>query len=76
MAYETNTTVLGGLPVTVAFDVYPAEPDVGIFGAYVGDVRITHVAGKRKKNTAWIDTRMTARDDEVLAEECAAAVGV
>lgn len=76
MAYEIDTTVLGGLPVTVTFDVYPAEPDVGIFGAYVDDVHITHVAGKRKKNTAWIDKRMTAHDDEVLAEECAAAAGV
>lgn len=76
MAYEIDTTVLGGLPVTVSFSVYPAEPDVGIMGAYIDDVCITHVAGKRKKNTSWIDKRMTSHDDDVLAEECAAAAGV
>lgn len=75
MAYEIDTTVLGGLPVTVEFDVYPAEPDVGIFSAYVENVTITHVAGKRKKNTDWIEARMTSREHDALTEECNEAAG-
>lgn len=45
-----DTTILGGLPVTVEFSIAPAEPDVGIFDSYVDDWSIVAV-GNGKRNT-------------------------
>ncbi len=64
-SFSTDTTVLGGLPVTVEYSWAPAEPDVGIFRPYVTDWYITHVAGKPYRGT-WIERRMTCADDEAL----------
>lgn len=46
-----DTTILGGLPVTVEISIARSEPDVGIFSDYVEDWHITHVAGKRKQHS-------------------------
>lgn len=76
MSYYHDTTVLGGLLVTIGFTVQPAEPDVGIFSEYVDDWWIEAIAGRpvrRKEKTDWIDRRMTAKDREALVEELAEA---
>lgn len=74
MAYEADIRILGGLPVTVAYSVQPAEPDVGIFSAYVDDWYIVAVNGrvqKTKKGKAfdWIYSRLTKKDEEAIIEE-------
>lgn len=73
MTYYHDTTVLGGLPVTVGFTVAGAEPDVGIMSSYIDDWWIEDVAGKPKKNTDWITNRMSRDDIDRLKEELAEA---
>lgn len=46
-----DTTILGGLPVTVEISIVRAEPDVGIFSDYIEDWHITYVNGKRKHHS-------------------------
>lgn len=46
-----DTTILGGLPVTVEISIARAEPDVGIFSDYVEDWHIIRVSGKRKHHS-------------------------
>jgi hypothetical protein len=43
-----DTTILGGLPVTVEIAIARAEPDVGIFSDYVEDWSIETVGYKRR----------------------------
>lgn len=64
MAQEIDLRILGGLPVTVEFTVAPAEPDVGIFSAYVDDWWITAINGRPVKNCAWLDRRIDATKGE------------
>lgn len=45
-----DTTILGGLPVTVEISIAERDPDVGIFSDYVEDWQITAV-GNGKRNT-------------------------
>lgn len=60
MSYvDVDITVLGGLPVTVRAYIEPADREVGIFRPYIGDVEITHIAGK-EKNTDWLLKRIIA----------------
>ena len=74
MTFTFETTILGGLPVTVEASMQPAEPDVGIMGAYVDEWCIVEVNGREcSKHPAWIAKRMTNKDDELLEEECAEA---
>lgn len=62
---QTNITVLGGLPVTVEFSIVDADPDVGIFDAYVDDWYISHINGKIcKKSPVWLYNRIAARKEE------------
>lgn len=46
---DIDLRILGGLPITVAYTVAPAEPDVGIFSEGVDDWWITHVGGRKVK---------------------------
>lgn len=46
-----ETTILGGLSVTVDISIAPDDPEVGIFSSYVEDWHITHVCGKRKHHS-------------------------
>lgn len=59
-----DTTILGGLPVTVEIAIARAEPDVGIFSDYVEDWHITHVNGKRKHHSF-----ITALERQIHAKE-------
>ena len=58
--HEIETTVLGGLPVTVSFNIQPAEPDVGIFEPYCEDINVVAVKGKKLKWNNWVDKRLIA----------------
>jgi hypothetical protein len=64
MAYETDIRILGGLPVTIEYDVQPAEPDVGIMGAYVDDWSIVAINGRPVKKCDWLHRRIDATDGE------------
>lgn len=64
MAYETDITVLGGLPVTVEYTTQPAEPDVGIMSGYVDDWSIVAINGRAVKKCAWLERRIAATKGE------------
>lgn len=72
MAYEFDTTVLGGLPVTIEFTTTGYDNrDCGGGVDDVDDWSIVAVAGRVcKKAPKWIYKRMTAADDERVTEEC------
>lgn len=71
MAYEIDTTVLGGLPVTIEYTIQGAEPDVGIMSSYVDEWYITHINGREVKACNWLDKRIaeTKGETERLIEE-------
>lgn len=46
MKHQCDTTILGGLPVTIEYTVARAEPDVGIMSDYVDEWYITHIKDK------------------------------
>ncbi len=43
--HQTNTTILNGLPCTIKGTVAPAEPDVGIFTDYIGELWLEWPSG-------------------------------
>lgn len=69
MAYELETTVLGGLPITVEYTVAPAEPDVGIMSHYVDEWYVTAIAGRPVKKCDWLYRRIKENGDESIVEE-------
>lgn len=70
MAYEFDTTVLGGLPVTVEFTTYYEDGECGYPGVVVDELFIVAVNGRAcKKEPAWIKRRMTKDDEDRLYEE-------
>lgn len=83
MSYqEVEVRILGGLPVTIEYNVAGAEPDVGIMSAYVDDWYIVAVNGKYAKKGAknpfaWVEKRIAetkgeeARIREELNEDAA-----
>lgn len=78
MAYEFDTTVLGGLPVTIEFDTTGYDNrDVGGGDANeVAEWSIVAVAGRVcKKTPSWIYSRLTRADEDRIYEECAEHVG-
>lgn len=65
--------VLGGLPVTIEYDIQPAEKDVGLYSDYVDDWYVTHINGKRcKKSPEWLHTRIekTKGEEDRIISEC------
>lgn len=71
MAHELETTVLGGLPVTIEYTVAPAEPDVGIPSAYVDEWYVTAINGRTVKKCDWLYRRMKENGDmSIVEEEC------
>lgn len=75
MSYTHETRVLGGLPVTVGFNIQPAEPDVGIFSAYVDEWWIEEVNGRPIKKDDWIRNRIKPGEEAALLEELAEQAG-
>jgi len=69
MSYTHETTVLGGLPVTVEFDIESADPSVGIMSEGVGDWWISEIGGRPVKNADWVIKRMGAAGEQKLIDE-------
>ena len=69
MAIEIETTVLGGLPVTIEGTIQGAEPDVGIMSSYVDEWYITAINGRPVKSADWIMRRLSKKDEEAIVEE-------
>ena len=63
---EACVKVLGGLPITVEFEVYEAEPDVGLMFDYHDDWHISEVAGRRVKKAEWVYKRLSAEDEDLI----------
>lgn len=72
MAYEFDTTVLGGLPVTIEFSTTGYDNrDVGLGIDDVDDWSIVAVAGRAcKKVPTWVYNRLTKDDESRIVEEC------
>lgn len=73
MAYEFDTTVLGGLPVTIGFDTTGYDNrDVGLGVDGVDDWWIEAVGGKTcKKSPAWLYKRIADQGEtDRIVEEC------
>ena len=73
MTGEFDTYVLGGLPVTIAYEVQRAEPDVGIMSAYVDEWYFKYMAGRpiRGSDTgAWVLKRLDRRGEEEIIQAC------
>jgi hypothetical protein len=60
-----DTTVRGGMPVEVNFEVGQPEHDVGIFTPYIEDIWL-EVKGKRAE---WLENRLSKAEWEELEEE-------
>ena len=70
--FITNITVLGGLPVTVKARIADAEPDVGIFDAWVDDWEVVAINGRKLKSAKhadWIYRRMSQDDQQQAATD-------
>jgi hypothetical protein len=65
MHLEFETTVKGGMPTTVCFEVGQPEYDVGISSHYVEDIWLL-VKGKRAK---WLEERLTPTEWHELENE-------
>jgi len=62
---EIEISVLGGLPVTVEFEMAGADPDVGIMSSYCDGWHVTHIAGRKvKKAPQWLYNRIEQRKGE------------
>jgi hypothetical protein len=64
---RADARVLGGLPVTVAYSIYPGDPDVGT-GSEL-DWEIVAVAGRQYRGT-WVDRRLSEADLRLVDEAC------
>lgn len=59
-----NITI-SGIPVTVSFDLHPAEPDVGIFRPYTDELTIVEIAGrtvKKRSHANWLYDKLSTRE--------------
>ncbi len=60
-----DITVLGGLPVTIDFDIAGPDPDVGIMSAYCDGFMITHINHRKcKKYPNWLHDKIEKNTKE------------
>ena len=62
--HSHDTTVKGGFPVTVFFNMGAADPDVGIMSDYIDDWCITTQDGA---NCDWL--KLTEKQEQALLDE-------
>ena len=65
MGFDFETTVRGGMPVTVCCTFGQSEPDVGIFYPEITDIWL-EVRGKR---AVWLEERVTDAEWQQLHAE-------
>ncbi len=63
MTYHTDTTILGGLPVTISWEYASPDRSVGCPGG-VDDWYISMVGSRKIKNTSWLSRRIAATKGE------------
>ena len=71
MTYTADIRILGGLPVTVDFNIQPAEPDVGICSSYIEEWYVTHIHGRKCKRADWIYDRIAkikGEEDRIIQD--------
>jgi hypothetical protein len=77
---EIETTILGGLPVTIAFSIESADPSVGIYHKYAADCHITSVKNKPVRkggySAEWLYPRIhaTPGEEDRILEACDRAI--
>ncbi len=62
MRYDQNVTVLGGLDLVAAYEVFKAEPDVGIMSDWPDNITLHCEHGRAK----WAEEKMSADDWDKL----------
>ena len=60
-----DTTVRGGMPVTVQCAIHGAEKDVGIMGEFVDDIWLM----VKNKRAPWLEKRLTEKEWDYLIYE-------
>lgn len=68
MKVTFDTTIAGGLPVTVRLTYYKADRDVGEPEGF-DDLEFVAVGGKPVKRTEWLFKRLTHRDETRILGE-------
>lgn len=68
MSYEKNCLIKRGLPVTIAYEITPADHSVGIFYDEVNPYNIVAIKGKRK-NCDWLWNKLTKFDIADICEQ-------
>ena len=70
-----DTTVIGGIPVTIGYEIEPVDREVGIFAPYVSDWWITEINGRKvhkPSQAEWLMNRVARKkgEDERITEAC------
>ena len=60
---QTDITVLGGLPVTIGYEIEGADPYAGL-KAGVSEWWITHINGRKVRTPEWLYKRISAMSGE------------
>ena len=69
--FTLDTTVLGGLPITVEFSIESADPEVGIQGGGVDEWYVTHINGRKRGNVKWLYKQIEDSGElDRLLEKC------
>lgn len=69
MTYQLDTTVKGGLPVTIEYDWSDADTSVGIMSGYCDGWSIVAIAGRKcKKHPQWV--KLTDAEEDNIRIEC------
>ena len=71
MSFNFCTTVRGGMPVRVWFDIGSPDPSAGLFTPFIEDLWL-EVKGRR---AAWLENRLTPIDWTALEDEVLEAWG-
>lgn len=73
--HEVDTTVFGGLPITVEFNAYYEDGECGYPGYVIEGWAIIAVGSRPcKRSPNWIMRKLTKADEEKITEDCFAAI--
>jgi hypothetical protein len=64
MRHNADVRVLGGLPISVDFEIVGPDPSVGLFSPWVEDWTIVAIGTRRVKKADWLYDRIMAKKGE------------
>lgn len=66
---ERDLKVLGGLPVTVRFEVEPVDYSSGIYQPEINGFDVVAVCGKSLKRNNWVERRLVTSGEYSCLEQ-------